>query len=139
MAPLREVLRKFNSCPLSLPLTVALLLTAALVAPAYPLYRFDPNFRLLLLAAVHGALISLMLSAFAVFWVAGRLRRQADRADLMNTIEDFRGWRSAEAAHRTRGCIRRLNVLQTTRLGVRSWTAASQSALICRKTLRPYF
>lgn len=57
----------------------------------------------------------------------------------MNTIEDFRGWRSAEAAHRTRGCIRRLNVLQTTRLGVRSWTAAFQSALICRKTLRPYF
>ncbi len=87
MAPLREVLQKFNSCPLALPLTVALLLTGALVSPAYPLYRFDPNFRLLLLAAVHGALISLMLSAFAVFWVAGRLRRQADRADLMNTIE----------------------------------------------------
>ncbi|MDZ7599563.1 MAG: hypothetical protein U5J82_15075 [Desulfobacterales bacterium] len=58
--------------------------------------------------------------AFAVFWVAGRLRRQADRADLMNTIEDFRGWRSADAAHRSRGCIRRLNALQTTRLGVRS-------------------
>lgn len=38
----------------------------------------------------------------------------------MNTIEDFRGWRSAEAAHRSRGCIRRLNALQTTRLGVRS-------------------
>ncbi|MFO7496011.1 MAG: pentapeptide repeat-containing protein [Desulfobacterales bacterium] len=116
MAPLREVLRKFNSCPLALPLTIALLLTAALVVPAYPLYRFDPNFRLLLLAVVHGALLSLVLGAFAVYWVAGRLRRRADIADLENTIEDFRGWRSAEAAHRTRGCIRRLNALQTTRL-----------------------
>jgi uncharacterized protein YjbI with pentapeptide repeats len=116
MAPARKALRKFTTSPLALPLTLALLLAAGLTALAYPLYRSDPNFRLLLLAAVHGALVSLVLAGFAVFWVAARLRRQADIAELENTIEDFRGWPSPEAAHRTRGCIRRLNALQATRL-----------------------
>jgi uncharacterized protein YjbI with pentapeptide repeats len=115
MAPPRAQ-RNFNTTPLALPLIITLLLTAVLVALAYPLYRLDSSFRLLLVAVAHGALLSLALSAFAVFWVAGRLRRSADIVDLENTIEDFRGWRSAEAAHRTRGCIRRLNALQATRL-----------------------
>ena len=116
MAPPREALHKFTASPLALPLTLSLLLAAGLTALAYPLYRSDPDFRLLLLAAAHGALFSLVLAGFAVFWVGVRLRRQADIADLANIIEDFRGWPSAEAAHRIRGCIRRLNALQTTRL-----------------------
>jgi uncharacterized protein YjbI with pentapeptide repeats len=116
MAPPRETLHKITASPLALPLTLALLLAAGLTALAYPLYRWDPDFRLLLLAAAHGALITLVLAGLAVFWVAVHLRRRADIAELENTIEDFRGWPSAEAAHRTRGCIRRLNALQTTRL-----------------------
>lgn len=116
MAPPREALRKFSSNPLALPLTVALLLAATVVAVSYPLYRSEPNFRLLLLAAAHGAALSLVLIGFAVYWTTARLRRRADIADLQSTIEDFRGWRSPEAAHRIRGCIRRLNALKATRL-----------------------
>jgi uncharacterized protein YjbI with pentapeptide repeats len=116
MTPPREALRKFTASPLALPLTLALLLAAVLSALAYPLYRSDSNFRLLLLAAAHGALFSLVLAGLTIFWVGARLRRQADIAELENTIEDFRGWPSTEAAHHTRGCIRRLNALKITRL-----------------------
>ena len=47
MAPPREALHKFTASPLALPLTLALLLAAGLTALAYPLYRSDPDFRLL--------------------------------------------------------------------------------------------
>lgn len=64
----------------------------------------------------YGMLFDILVICGALFWLQerGRVKEQIERH--LEEIDDFRGWRSPEAAHRLRGVILRLNKKNVFRL-----------------------
>ncbi len=74
---------------------------------------YEPSFRMdfykNLLVEAHGMLFDIIVIGVLILWLHKRGERQTANQRYEEEIDDFRNWKSDEAAHRIRGNIKRLN------------------------------
>ncbi|MFP4091529.1 MAG: pentapeptide repeat-containing protein [Cyclobacteriaceae bacterium] len=103
-------LRSFAERPLVISLLVLLFLTVLVLSLSYDYYLNDfSNFWREVLAEAHGMLFDIAIIGILIYWLNNRGQRKASIRTYIDEIEDFRSWKSEEAAFRTVGNIKRLN------------------------------
>ena len=96
--------------PVVISLFVFFILTILVFSLSFNLYRYDfDNFWREVLAEAHGMLFDIAIIGILIYWLNERGQiRQAIRT-YIDEIDDFRNWKSEEAAFRTVGNVKRLN------------------------------
>lgn len=112
--PMRRRLAELREWVLASELRIgALALVAAIVlvgALSWDRY-WSPDFREGILVEAHGMILDVLVIGIFILWL-NLLRDRRERARrYQEEIDDYREWRSDEAAHRIAGGIRRLNAL----------------------------
>lgn len=76
--------------------------------------RFKEN----ILVEAHGVVFDIFILGVVVLWLQQKGKNKMDKKRYQNEIDDFRGWKSEEAARRIRGNIRRLNSFGLTKIDI---------------------
>ncbi|WKN32399.1 pentapeptide repeat-containing protein [Porifericola rhodea] len=96
------------------PVTISLLVLLVLAVPvlwlSYGYYQSEfHNFWGQVLAEAHGMLFDIAVIGILIYWLNERGQKSQAIRTYKDEIEDFRTWKSEEAAFRTVGNIKRLN------------------------------
>ena len=70
---------------------------------------YDPAFLENVLVEAHGMLFDILVIGLFILWLNEKGKKQTEIQRYLDEIDDFRGWKSEEAARRIRGNIVRLN------------------------------
>jgi len=95
--------------PVLLAFLLFLLLAGLLLPFSVEAWLSDAEFRVNVLAEVHGVLMDLLLFGCLLLWLDQKADRHRRIERYQNAINDFRGWDTEEATYRIVGNIRRLN------------------------------
>lgn len=79
---------------------------------------YGDRFRENLLVEAHGVVFDIFILGVVVLWLQQKGKNKMDKKRYQNEIDDFRGWKSEEAARRIRGNIRRLNSFGLTKIDI---------------------
>jgi hypothetical protein len=97
--------------PLGASLLVLLSMSALVVFVTFELGYYNAQFLPNVLAEAHGLLLELLVLGVLLLWLNKRGEDKFRVESYKQQIDDFRGWRSDEAAYRIVGNIKRLNEL----------------------------
>ena len=113
----REWLERMSAeQPVRLAFYVFLVSAAVVIPLSLPFYLSDPlGFLENIAGEAHGMVFDLLVIGWFIFWLQRQGEQRLRTSRYREEIDDFIGWRSAEAALRIAGNVRRLN-----RAGVRS-------------------
>jgi uncharacterized protein YjbI with pentapeptide repeats len=107
---LYDRLRTVSERPTVVSLFVLLFLTCLVLLLSFDYYLNDfEAFWREVLAEAHGMLFDIAIIGILIYWLNERGQRKTAIRTYRDEIEDFRSWRSEEAAFRTVGNIKRLN------------------------------
>ena len=114
---LREWLEEMSAeQPVRLAFYVFLTSAAIVIPLSLPFYLSDPlGFAENIAGEAHGMVFDLLVIGWFIFWLQRQGEQRLRTSRYREEIDDFIGWRSAEAALRIAGNVRRLN-----RAGIRS-------------------
>lgn len=107
---LRNQFTRIQEEPIYVSLIVLLLLSVIIISLSLTFYSYgDPEFYSQLLVEAHGMLLDIALIGILIYWLNQRGDKKRRIRSYLDEIDDFRHWKSEEAAYRTVGNIKRLN------------------------------
>jgi len=105
-----ENVSKILERPLLISLIVLIILSSLVVWISLPYYLWDfENFMVQILAEAHGMILNIAVIGIFVYWLNQKGETRQRIRSYKDEIDDFRKWKSEEAAFRNMGNIKRLN------------------------------
>lgn len=105
-----ESLRSITERPVVISLFVFVVLAVLVLSLSANLYLNDfDNFWREVLAEAHGMLFDIAIIGILIYWLNERAQTRMSIRTYNDEIDDFRNWKSEEAAFRTVGNVKRLN------------------------------
>lgn len=103
-------IKSFTERPVIISLFVFVCLSVLVLSLSAGYYRYDfHNFWREVLAEAHGMLFDIAIIGILIYWLNERAQNRQAIRTYKDEIDDFRHWKSEEAAFRTVGNIKRLN------------------------------
>lgn len=103
-------IKSLTERPIIISLFVFFCLSVLVLSLSSGYYRYDfDNFWREVLAEAHGMLFDIAIIGILIYWLNERAQNRQAIRTYKDEIDDFRYWKSEEAAFRTVGNIKRLN------------------------------